>query len=243
MSDKNMVLHNADCMKVLEKIETESVDLFITDPPYRITARGNEGNSGGMLSKKEVQSGKIFDHNDLDIADWIEEVYRILKNDSHCYIMTNNKNIGHYLSVIEKSNFSYVKNLIWAKNNKIMGNSYMSQFEYIIMCRKGKHKKINHCGTSDLLAFPNKKMKDEHGKTIHDTEKPVGLMEVLVENSSEVGDVVLDAFMGIGATGVACKKLGRSFIGCEISPQYYGIAQKRISLENQTGVGESEGEE
>ena len=51
--------------------------------------------------------------------DWLPEFYRILKNDSHCYIMTNNKNITHYLSTIDKSDFHYIKNLIWVKDNKM----------------------------------------------------------------------------------------------------------------------------
>ena len=100
-----------------------SVDLIITDPPYKITARGNGGNSGGMFQKKEVNNGKVFKNNDIDIVDWLPEFYRILKPNSHCYIMTNNKNITHYLDVIDKSDFHFIKNLIWVKDNKIMGQT------------------------------------------------------------------------------------------------------------------------
>ena len=74
---------------------------------------------GGMFQKKEVNNGKVFKTNDLEIEDWLPEFYRILKNDSHCYIMTNNKNITHYLSTIDKSDFHYIKNLIWVKDNKM----------------------------------------------------------------------------------------------------------------------------
>ena len=63
---------------------------------------------------------------------------------------------------------------------------------------------------------------------MHDTEKPVDLMKVLVENSSNEGDVVLDPFMGIGSTGVAAVQLNRQFIGCEIDKKYYDIAEQRI---------------
>ena len=87
-------------MELIKDIPDNSIDLIVTDPPYKITARGNGGNSGGMFQKKIVNSGQVFAHNDLDISDWIEELYRVLKEKSHCYIMCNNKNIYHLLLVI-----------------------------------------------------------------------------------------------------------------------------------------------
>ncbi|MEG0898333.1 MAG: site-specific DNA-methyltransferase [Oscillospiraceae bacterium] len=213
----------------MEQIPDNSIDLIVTDPPYKITARGNGGNSGGMFQKKSVNNGKVFQTNDLEIEDWLPPLYRILKENSHCYIMTNNKNITHYLDVIDKSKFHYIKNLIWVKDNKIMGQTYMSQFEYIIMLRKGSHKRINNCGTSDVLQIPNKKMKNSEGKTIHDTEKPVKLMEILIENSSNKQSVIFDPFMGIGSTAVACKNINRNYLGFELDSLYYEMAIKRIA--------------
>ncbi|MCD7905684.1 MAG: site-specific DNA-methyltransferase [Clostridiales bacterium] len=88
--------------------------------------------------------------------------------------------------------------------------------------------KINNCGTADILAIPNKKTKGEDGKNLHDTEKPVELMQTLIENSSQKGQVVLDPFMGIGSTGIACVNSRRSFIGVEIDKTYCDIATDRI---------------
>jgi site-specific DNA-methyltransferase (adenine-specific)/modification methylase len=64
----------------------------------------------------------------------------------------------------------------------------------------------------------------------HPTEKPIGLMKWCIEKVSNPGDTILDPFMGSGTTGVACMQLGRNFIGIEISPEYYAIAEKRIKL-------------
>ena len=227
--DKSGILFNKDCLEIIKDIEDNSIDCIITDPPYKITARGNGGNSGGMFQKKEVNNGKVFKTNDLDISDWIDEFYRILKTESHCYIMTNNKNISHYLDVINKSEFHFIKNLIWVKDNKIMGQTYMSQFEYIIMIRKGSHKRINNCGESDVLHISNKKLKDSDVKTIHDTEKPVDLYKILIENSTSDGDIVLDPFAGIGALGVASKLTNRKYIGIELDENYFNVAKERIS--------------
>ena len=79
------------------------------------------------------------------------------------------------------------------------------------------------------MSIPNKKTKDENGKNYHDTEKPVELMKILIENSSKVGQLVCDPFMGIGSTGIASIMTGRRFIGTEIDEKYYNIACERIA--------------
>ena len=217
------------------------VDMIFTDPPYKVTARGSAGNSGGMLQKKINMQGQVFKHNNIDCSEYASEFYRILKDGSHCYVMTNHINLIHMLNTFtdlrteeEKDNgvkpygFHFIKSLIWDKGNKIMGQFYMSQFEYILFFRKGRGVRINHCGTSDILSIPNIKLKGDDGKNLHDTEKPVELMKILIDNSSQQNGIVLDPFMGIGSTGIACKELDRQFIGIEIDQQYYNIAQERI---------------
>lgn len=230
-----------ECLTEISKISSESIDLIVTDPPYKTTPRGNAGNSGGMLQKKINMQGQMFKHNNIDCSEYASEFYRILKDGSHCYVMTNHINLIHMLNTFtdlrteeEKDNgvkpygFHFVKSLIWDKGNKIMGQFYMSQFEYILFFRKGRGVRINHCGTSDILSIPNIKLKGIDGKNLHDTEKPVELMKILIDNSSQQNGIVLDPFMGIGSTGIACKELDRQFIGIEIDQQYYNIAQERI---------------
>ena len=62
-------------------------------------------------------------------------------------------------------------------------------------------------------------------------------MRILIENSSNENDSVMDPFMGIGSTGVACMQTGRDFIGCEIDPKYFGIAKERIERAEGNGCG------
>lgn len=227
--DEQIKLINGDCMYYMSTLKDESIDLIVTDPPYPTTKRGGTGNSGGMCKKKEFSSGKVFKHNDIKPQEYIPEFYRILKEGSHCYIMTNHVNLYEILTVAKESGFHFIKSLIWNKGNKIMGQAYMSQFEYILFFRKGKFKKINKCGTSDILDVANKKTKDENGKNIHDTEKPVELMKILVENSSQEGDLVFEPFMGVGSVAIACKELKRKCISVELDDQYYNIAVNRIN--------------
>lgn len=237
-------LYNGDCLSVLPTLRDESIDLIVTDPPYRITEGGYCG-TGGMLhhTKKLSMQGKVFEHNDIDCSEYAPEFYRVLKDGSHCYVMCNNINLINMLNTftdlrtdeekeegVKPYGFHFIKSLIWDKCNKIVGRFYMSQFEYILFFRKGRGIKINNCSTSDLISIPNRKTKDD-GQNLHDTEKPVELMRILIENSSSENQIVLDPFMGIGSTGIACKQSGRSFIGIEIDKQYFDIATTRINGE------------
>lgn len=226
--ENKIKVFNANALDLLKKIRDESIDLIVTDVPYPTTSRGCAGNSGGMLQKDINKSGKVFKYNDIDCTEYADDFYRVLKDGSHCYVMTNHINLIHMLNTFTGAGFHFIKSLIWNKGNKIMGQYYMSQFEYILFFRKGRGVKINNCGTSDILNIPNKKTKDENGKNIHDTEKPVDLMKILVENSSKENQLVMDCFMGYGATMVACKELNRKFIGCEIDKRYYDLAIQRI---------------
>lgn len=228
-------IKQGDCLELMKDIPDESIDLIVTDPPYKMTARGSTGTTGGMLLDKLVNSGKVFKYNDVKPENYFPEFYRLLKNGSHLYVMTNHVNLQNMLNVATNSGFKFIKSLIWDKGNKIMGTFYMSQFEYILFFRKGKGIKINNCGTSDILSIPNKKTKDLNGKNIHNTEKPVKLMEILIENSSKESDMILDPFMGVGSTGIACQNTNRNFIGFELDEKYFQIAKERLEENNMEG--------
>lgn len=228
-------IKQGDFRNLVTSIKDNSIDLVVTDPPYKTTTRGNAGNSGGMMQKKINMQGKVFTHNDIRVQEYIPELYRILKDGSHCYIMTNHVNLQEILNVATDCGFKFIKSLIWDKGNKIMGQYYMSQFEYILFFRKGKGVKINNCGTSDILSVPNKKTKDENGKNIHDTEKPVELMKILIENSSKEGDLVFEPFSGVGSTLIAAQQTNRNAIGFELDEKYFEIAKERLGLSDDWG--------
>ena len=109
-----------------------------------------------------------------------------------------------------------------------MGTFYMSQFEYILFFRKGQGRKINNCGTPDILSIPVSKIKDDKGNNLHDTEKPVELMKILIENSTNEGETVLEPFAGIGSTLLGCNELNRNCIASEIDLQYAEIIKQRL---------------
>lgn len=107
----------------------------------------------------------------------------------------------------------------------------MNQLEFILMLRKGAAKNVNDMGISNCLSCPNIIGKGARG--CHPTEKPVALMELLIKQSSNAGDIVLDPFAGSGSTLIAAKRCERRYIGFEIDPEYYQMAQKRLDYEPQ----------
>jgi len=165
----------------------------------------------------------LFKHQKLKIADWMPELHRVLKDGSHCYIFTNVINLKEMLIESEKAGFKLHNLLVWEKNNCTPSQFYMKNCEYILFLRKGKAKWINDIGGSKTVHQYNNII----GKKQHPCEKPVVLLQMYIENSSELGDVVLDPFIGSGSTAIAAVQAGRRFIGFEIDKEYYDIAINR----------------
>jgi site-specific DNA-methyltransferase (adenine-specific) len=215
-------LYKGDCLTVMDELIAKGVvvDAIITDPPYKVITGGKNGTKGkpsGILTKNKQLMGKIPKFNE-----WMPRCFDILKNDSHAYFMTNLLNLKDMMQEAENAGF-YIHNLlVWEKANVTPNKWYMKNCEYIIFCKKGKSKFINKCGSKTVHKYKNNK------ETIHPTEKPIELMELYVSNSTNECQTVIDPFMGSGTTGVACKNLGRDFIGIELDESYFNIATERL---------------
>ena len=95
----------------------------------------------------------------------------------------------------------------------------------------GGVKLINNGSDKNNLKYPKSILRFSNAdktKNIHPTQKPVALMEYLIKTYTNEGETVLDNAMGSGTTGVACKNLGRDFIGIELDEKYFNIAKERI---------------
>lgn len=215
-----------DCLDILKNIPDNSIDLIVTDPPYRTISGGNKSEKWKYGYKNSIlykNDGKIFEHNDIDHKKWLKECYRVLKNNSHIYIMTNVLNLFNLEKLATEVGFKVHNLLVWEKNTANANRWYMKNCEYVLFMRKGKAKTINNPSSKTVHKYNN-----IIGNKLHPTEKPIDLMKFYVSNSSNENDVVLDPFMGSGSTAVACKELNRNFIGIEIDETYFDIAKDRI---------------
>ena len=219
-------LRCGDCLELMKDIPDKSIDLIVTDPPYRTISGGHNtpkwissyGNS--VLYKND---GKIFEHNNISHYDWLKESYRVLKENSHIYIMTNLLNLFTLKEIAEDVGFKLHNLLVWEKNTCNANRWYMKNCEYVLFMRKGKAKSINNASSKTVHKFNN-----IVGNKKHPTEKPIELMQMYIDNSSEEKSIVLDPFMGSGSTGVACINTNRNFIGIELDEKYFEIAKERI---------------
>lgn len=231
-------LKQGDCLELIRSIGDNSIDCAVIDPPYKIVAGGcrkvAKNECSGIFNRRtdnkrtdwveEVRTGKMFKHNDIKFADWLPELFRVLKDKSHCYLMINSRNLKNLQIEAEKAGFKFQNLLIWEKGNVTPNRYYMQGFECVLMLRKGGAKPINNMGSSNILRVPN-----IIGKKKHPSEKPVELLEIMITNSTHEGDIVFDMFMGSGSTGVAAVKTNRRFIGFELDDKYFGIADKQIN--------------
>lgn len=220
----NYNIYLGDAIKLFAQIPDETIDCIITDPPYETISGGTPDNDcvsrpTGILSKND---GKIFQHNNIDITTWISECYRVLKNNTHIYVMTNFLNLEHYLASIRAVGFDIHNLLVWEKNNATPNRWYMKNCEYIIFARKGAAKPIFNCGTKTVLQFKNVK------ERIHPTEKPLDLLECLITNSTSPNEIILDPFGGSFSTALAAIKTGRQAISFEIDENYYNLGKERL---------------
>ena len=204
---------------MMKKIPDKSIDLVLTDPPYQINYRSNS---------RQVRPRFDYMNNDKDamglISESLKEMYRVLKSDTAIYLFCSWHKVDFFKREFEK-HFELKNLLIWNKDNHGAGDlvgSYAPKHELILFGHKGRSV-LRGGRMPDVLNFP----KVSSSKLLHPAEKPTGLLQVLIQNSSDEGDLVLDPFVGSGATAIAALNTNRNYIGIEIDPRYVSIARNR----------------
>lgn len=228
MSNKDVVTNEysllfGDCLERMKEIPDASVDLCVSDIPYKLTG-GGKGDGANSKRPKGILSDNSQLMNVPKFEDWLPDLYRIMKDGTHIYLMCNFKNLNDLMNKSLAVGFKHINLLVWEKNNCTPSQFYMKNCEYTLLLRKGSSKYINDIGGSKTVH----KFGNIIGNKVHPTEKPTDLMEFYVKNSSNEGDVVLDMFMGSGSTIVAALNTNRKAIGIELNDNYFNIAKDRI---------------
>lgn len=220
---EHVKLINGDCLKFMTQLKEkeEEMDLILIDPPYLMNYR-----TGHRKDKSHRFTKSILNDDNPDlIKDSIKLCYDLLKDGSAFYCFCNSNHVDFFKQEIGK--YFNVKNiLVWVKNNHTAGDlkgAYAKKTEFIIYAVKGRHL-LNGKRDVDVLFYD----RVVGNSQLHQNQKPVDLLEFIINKSSKEGDVVLDCFMGSGSTGVACINLNRNFIGIELDDKYFKIAEERI---------------
>lgn len=222
-------IDNRDCLEGLAEIPDRSVDCIITDPPYFLSM-GHAGSKTNAKAGEMLTSNRTF--NDLAICTpfykaLFSEYARVLKEDGSFYFFTDWRGYAYYFPLINAA--LPVRNMI-AWDKKSGPGSFYSFAHELIIFGTYKPKTKSGVGTNvwRLSAF-NSGAKATNGEKVHPTQKPVEIIQKMIEDSTEPGAVILDTFMGSGTTAVACIQTGRQYIGFELDERYHTIAQQRIA--------------
>ena len=236
--EPDTILLNADCLNILKKINAQSVDLILTDPPYNLGLFMQ--NRDTNLRKMRSNFFGAADWDNLNYEQWtksldlfFQEAAQIIKIGGSMIVFMAIIKVESVIKIAERHGFYYKTTGIWHKLNPMPRNMNLhfvnSTEAWIYFTYKTKTGTFNNNGdvihdfVETALTVRSEKT---YGK--HPTQKPIQLMEHFIKILSNKGDLVIDPFMGSGSTGVAAKLLGRNFIGIEINQTYFTIAKNRI---------------
>ena len=202
-------LQNENCFTYLPKLERNSIDLIIIDPPYEVSR----------------------DTNFTGLDEIIKECYRILKKSGTLICFYDLWKITTLQKYFLDAKFQQLRFIEWLKTNPVPLNSktnYLTNAREIAICgvKIGKPT-FNSAYDKGVYEYPICHTKDR----FHPTQKPVELLEELIQKHSNPNDTILDCFAGSASTAIAAYKQNRNFIGCEISKEYYNKAMNRIQTQ------------
>lgn len=210
-------IYHQDCLKGIKEIDDNSVKLIVTDPPYctGITHNGNSSTFQELLLLRPF------------FESLLKEYKRVLSDDGEIYFFCDFKSYPFYYPLfIEILN---VRNMIvWDKISG-PGNFYGYGHELIIYASMNSRVRKKGMNVWRMNAFNNLALKKIEGEKVHPTQKTLEIIERIILEGSQEGDLVLDTFSGSGTTAVACKKLNRNFIAFEVNKNYHEISEKRLN--------------
>ena len=198
-------IEQGDCLELMKSMSGKCVDLILTDPPYGKKADKGTHGFGSAKNRKytggwdaEVPPKEVFD-----------EMFRIAKN---VIIFGGN----YFAHMLPPSNCW----IVWDKKGDIAFQNPFADCELIYTSFKKPVKKVVFKQQGFIT--------DSKDQRYHPTQKPSELVQMLIEQWTEPGDIVFDPFLGSGTTAIAAVNTGRHYIGFELNPGYFDIACKRL---------------
>lgn len=230
-------------------MQGELADLVVTDPPYNMAYEGAGNTKESKRKKNRILNDKMSDDAfDHFLTDVYTSLYSVMKDGASFYVFYKELGLGVFLTALKKAGLTYKQELIWVKNQIVLGGSkYQSMYEPCLFGCKGKRianwyagrkersvmehldlmnenelrktlREILHEEETDIIRVDKNKVND-----LHPTMKPIKLLSKLIGNSSKVNDVVVDFFGGSGSTLITCEQMNRRCFMSELDPKYVDV--------------------
>jgi len=201
-------------------------DMVFTDPPYNVDYEGGFGRQ--TMAEEKKKWSKIKNDN-LNIEDWgkfcKEFMERIKENlIGPIYLFMSCKELPLVQNTLIERGGHWQSTLIWKKERFVFGmKDYKSDYEPFIYGWFGKRNWNGPQNETDIWDF----RRDKPLEYNHPTQKPIELSSKAIENSSKIGNIVLDLFGGSGSTLIACEQLNRKCYMMELDPFYCSVIIER----------------
>lgn len=211
-------MQRGDCMSFMKGMDSSSIDVIITDPPYDAKTHEGVRTTNGEVVQLGFEALSCMAH--------VREMLRVAKRWVVAFCAL--EQLGDYKLF---AGDAWVRGGFWDRVNgmpQISGDRPGQPGEGIAIMYAGKGRmQWNGGGSPALWRWP--RATEGH----HPTEKPVALMELLVRAFTNYGETILDPFAGSGSTGVAAVRLGRNFVGCEMLQKHHQTAIRRLKATNE----------
>ena len=218
-----------DCIEILKEIPERTIDFILTDPPFNVGIDYGESEYDDNMKDNEYANW---------CYKWIVECYRVLKDNHYCVVFTGDKKLFYVAKAIYNSNFIFHHFLKWYKpgcQRCLSGTVffYRTELAFILSKDKPNISLIDRTVMfEDTLRYKNTSP-NQKDAVEHNCRRPVGLYSHIIAGFTKKEDIVLDPFLGSGTTAIACKRLGRKFIGIEINPEYCKLSEERLNNESE----------
>ena len=220
---------NGDCFDILPKIESNSINLILTDPPFNISRKSNYHKHSNNIKFNKISIDFGYWDKDIDFDILFEHYYRVLKPGGTLILFYDIWKCNIIKEIASKYKFKQHRICQWVKSNPVPINSkknYLSNgIEFFFSFIKDKNPIFNSQYDNGVYTFPIC-----HGKerTEHPTQKPLSLIRELILKHTNENDIVLDTFSGSATTSIACIETKRNYISIEKDETYYNVSYKRL---------------
>lgn len=226
-------LRLGDCLAGLRDLADKSVDATIEDPPYSDHVEHGQAVSGTRVGRARQQVVRkqrigVGFMTEADILSLCSHLVRVTR--SWIVLFCAFEQVEQYKRAIESAGGRYVRACAWEKPDaspQFSGDRPATWGEAFVVAHATADGPMRWNGGGKRGLYRAGVCRG-HERSEHPTQKPLSLMLELVEDFSNPGDLVLDSFAGSGTTGVACRQLGRSFLGWELNRDYFEIACRRL---------------